>query len=77
MTGKDSFEIAFMLRQAWSREDSHLKVIKNQKDDGSPNWDTYHAMQIETLSSKVEAAWGLYDRFMKEYKALIRTGMGL
>jgi hypothetical protein len=77
MNDQDIIDIMQLIYHNWSHEMQLLDYVKNETNDGSPDWEEMHADRLFTHSARERKAHGLMERFKELNQEAINRGYGL
>ena len=64
MNQQDTLEIAQLIHHEWSEAMKIKDIIKNETDDGSPDWKYFHESRTKLNAERIEK----FDRLGKVFR---------
>lgn len=66
----------FLLYREWAQRHDALKAVKAERDDGSPDWELFHADRLARATKELEGAKRLLDE-IKPHDPLTKAARSL
>ena len=77
MNDQDILDISGLIHRKWSASFKILELAKNETNDGSPDWNEFHELRLES-AIKEEKKWNDFNnRFIAEHRTILNRIFGI
>jgi hypothetical protein len=76
MNDEQVFEVAVLIRRRWAEAFNADKLIKDEKNDGSPDWALFHLDRVAYCKKDLQVWSDILNAFTADNKAIIDKALG-
>jgi hypothetical protein len=73
---QDVLDIAGLLHSKWAECFNNLKAVKNERNDGSPDWDDFHETRLKAATRDESYWYSLKTRYQTLHQEVFNAMFG-